>query len=219
MKQYAVIGLGNFGYYLATHLYSKGNDVLAIDKNPARIQEIKDHVSRAVVTDATDMKALESLGIKEMDAVAICVGTVLSNSILIALNLNDIGVKRLLAMSISEAHGRILKKINRGAEVFFPEKDLAFSLAERLHNPNMLDYLPFSDDYTIAQISPPKSYIGKTLRDVDLINKFGVQIVAVKDSGTDRMIIIPKAKYLIKENDILMILGKHDTLEQLRKVS
>ena len=205
MKQYAVIGLGNFGYYLATHLYSKGKDVLAIDKNPARIQEIKDHVSRAVVTDATDMKALESLGIKEMDAVAICVGTVLSNSILIALNLNDIGVKRLLAMSISEAHGRILKKINRGAEVFFPEKDLAFSLAERLHNPNMLGYLPFSDDYTIAQISPPKSYIGKTLRDVDLINKFGVQIVAVKDSGTDRMIIIPKAKYLIKENDILVI--------------
>ncbi|NJL59008.1 MAG: TrkA family potassium uptake protein, partial [Desulfobacteraceae bacterium] len=122
MKQFAVIGLGNFGYYLATHLYSKGNDVLAIDKNPARVQEIKDHVSRAVVTDATDMKALESLGIKEMDAVAMCVGTVLSNSILIALNLNDIGVKRLLAMSISEAHGRILKKINRGAEVFFPEK-------------------------------------------------------------------------------------------------
>jgi trk system potassium uptake protein TrkA len=108
MKQFAVIGLGNFGYYLATHLYEKGYDVLAIDKNPARVQEIKDSVSQAVAADTTDRRALEAVGIAEMDIVVICIGTVLSDSILTTLNLKDLGVKRVLAKSTSEAHGRIL---------------------------------------------------------------------------------------------------------------
>ena len=122
MKQFAIIGLGNFGRFLATHLYEKGHEVLVIDKNPNVVQDIKDSVSQAVVADATDRRALDALGIKKMDAVIVCTGTVLSDSILIALNLKDMGVSNILAKAISDPHSRILFKLGI-SDVFFPERD------------------------------------------------------------------------------------------------
>ena len=160
MKQFAIIGLGNFGYFLATQLYEKGHDVLVIDKNPTPVQDIKDSVSQAVVADATDRKALESLGIKKMDAVIVCTGTVLSDSILIALNLKDMGVSNILAKAISDSHSRILFKIGV-SDVFFPEKDQAISLSERLHNPNILEYLPFIEGYSIVEMAASEGFVGK----------------------------------------------------------
>ena len=143
MKQFAIIGLGNFGKYLATRLYEKGHEVLVIDKRPMPVQDIKDKVTQAVVGDATDRKTLESLNLKDVDAAVVSIGSILSNSILATLNLIEIGVKHVMAKAISEEHSRILKKIG-ASDIFFPEKDLAIHLAERLHNPNMIDYLPFS---------------------------------------------------------------------------
>jgi len=215
MKQFAVIGLGNFGYYLATQLYKKGNDVLAIDKKPNLVQEIKDSVNQAIVADATDRKALETMGLEKMDAAVVCIGSVLSNSILATLNLKDIGVKRVLAKALSEEHGRILYKIG-ASEVFFPEKDLALSLAERIHNPNMIEYLPFLEGYSIIELSPPKDFIGKSLRDLDLINRIGIQIIAVKEVIQDRLNLIPTAKFVIKDSDILIMLGPNESLEKLK---
>jgi len=217
MKQFAIIGLGNFGYYLAMHLYEKGHEVLAIDKNPKPVQEIKDRVSRAVVADATDRKALESLGLKEIDIVIVCIGSILGDSILTTLNLKDIGVNRVLAMALSEAHGRILEKVG-AAEVFFPEKDLAISLGEHLHNPNMLDYLPFVEGYSIIELSPPRRFIGKSLHELDLINRYGVQVIAIKELIPDRAHLIPTAKFVVKDSDVLILLGPNDSFDKLREV-
>jgi len=215
MKQFAVIGLGNFGYYLATQLYNKGYEVLAIDKRPDLVQEIKDSVNQAIVADATERKTLEAMGLEQMDAAVVCIGSVLSNSILATLNLKDIGVKRVLAKALSEAHGRILYKIG-ASEVFFPEKDLALSLAERIHNPNLIDYLPFLEGYSIVELSPPKDFIGKSLQDLDLINRLGIQIIAVKEVIQDRLNLIPTAKFVIKDSDILIMLGPNESLEKLK---
>jgi len=216
MKQFAVIGLGNFGYYLALHLYKKGHEVLAIDKRRNLVQEIKDQVTQAVVADATDRKAMESLGLKNMDAVIVCIGSVLSESILATLNMKDIGVERLYAKAISEAHFRILHKIGAD-EVFFPEKDQAISLAERLHNPNMLDYFPFMEDYSIIELAPPKRFIGKPLRELDLINRYGVQVVAIREVVPERLNMIPTANFIIKDSDIMILLGPNVGLEKLRE--
>ncbi len=216
MKQFAIIGLGNFGHYLSTHLYKKGYDVLAIDKNPDLVQGIKDLVSRAVVADATDKKAMEALGVKEVDAAVVCIGTVLSASILATLNLKDIGVERVLAKAVNDIHGRILEKVG-AEEVLFPEKDTAISLAERLHNPNMLDFLPFLEGYSIIQLAPPKEFIGKTLRDLDLINRFGVQVVAIKEIIPDRLNLIPTAQFIVKDSDFMVLLGPNDALDKLRE--
>ncbi|HHE74832.1 MAG TPA: TrkA family potassium uptake protein [Desulfobacteraceae bacterium] len=215
MKQFAVIGLGNFGYFLATHLYTKGHDVLAVDKDPLKVQAVQDNVSQAVVADGTDRAAMEALNMIQMDAAIVCIGSEMSNSILTTLNLNDIGVKRVLAKANSEVHGRILEKVG-ATEVMFPEKDLAISLAEKLHNPNLLDYLPFHEGYSIIELAAPDEFIGKTLRDLDLINKYGVQVVAVKEIVPDRLNLIPTAHFVVKDSDILMLLGPNEALDKLR---
>ena len=215
MKQFAIIGLGNFGYYLAMHLYEKGNEVLAIDKNPKKVQEIKDRVSQAVVADGTDRKAMESLGLKEMDAAVVCVGSVLSASILATLIQKDIGVNRVLAKAISDDHGRILHKIGT-SEVIFPEKDLGISLAERLHNPNMLDYLPFLEGYGIIELAPPRGFIGKSLQELDLINRYGIQVIAIRETVPNRISLIPTAQSIVKDSDILILLGPNKALDKLR---
>ena len=218
MKQFAIIGLGNFGFYLAVHLYQKGHDVLAIDRNSNRVTVVKNQVSQVIVADATDHKAMKALGLDKMDAAVICIGSVLSESILATLNMKDIGLKRLYAKAISEAHSRILYKIG-ASEVFFPEKDQAISLAERLHNPNMLDYLPFLEGYSIIEMSTPKQFVGKSLRELNLINRFGVQVVAIKELVPDRLNLIPTAQCVLRNSDIMILLGPNEALEKLPKAN
>ena len=216
MKQFAVVGLGNFGFYLSVRLYEKGHDVLAIDKDPGRVQEIRDKVTQAVVADATDAQAMKALGVNQMDAAVVCIGSVLSDSILATLNLIDIGVTDVMAKAMTEAHGRILRKIG-ASEIVFPEKDVAFSLAERLNNPNMIDYLPFLEGYSIIELAPPKGFIGKSLRELDLINRYGIQVVAVKEIIPDRLSLIPTARFVFKDSDILILLGPNEALDKLRE--
>jgi trk system potassium uptake protein TrkA len=216
MKRFAVIGLGNVGHYLAVHLYEKGHEVLAIDSDPDRVQAVKDKTTQAVLGDATDREVLKSLELDEMDRVVVTIGSVLDASILVTLGLKDVGVPHVIAMAISEPHGRILQKVG-ASEVFFPEKDVAVSLAERLHNPNMLDYLPFLEGYSIVQIAPPESYVGKRLKELDLINTYGIQVVAVRELVPDRMNMIPTAKYIIKDSDTLVLLGPDEALETLQE--
>jgi len=216
MKQFAIIGLGNFGYYLAKHLYGKGYEVLAVDIDPKQVQAVRDDVSQAIVGDATDRTVIEALGVKDMDVAVVCIGSILSNSILATLILKDIGVKRIYAKATTEAHGRILYKVGAD-EVFFPEKDLAISLAERLHNPNMLDYLPFIEGYSIIELAPLRGFIGKSLKDLNLTNRFGVQVVAIKEMVPDKLNLIPTAQTVLKDSDIMIILGPNESLDKLQK--
>jgi len=216
MKQILVIGLGNFGYYLATHLYHKGHEILAIDKNPDRVQNIKDNVTQAIVADATDIKTINSLGVKDVDTAVVSIGSILSNSILAVLNLQEIGVKHIVAKAINDSHRRVLEKLGVH-EIPFPEKDNAILMAERLHNPNLIDYLPFMEGYGIIELSVPKSFIGKSLIQINLTNRYGVQIVAIKEMVPGKMHFIPKADFILKGSDILILLGSDDGLEKLRK--
>ncbi len=216
MKQFAVIGLGNFGHYLARALCAKGHEVMAIDRDPQKVQAIKDLITQAVVADATDREVLETLGLRNMDTAVVAIGTDINNSVLATLHLRDVGVQHIVAMAISEPHGRILEKIG-ASEVVFPERDLATSLAEKLHNPNMLDYMPFSPDYSIVELAPPKGFVGRPLRDLDLINRYGVQVVAVKELIPDRLNMIPTGNFVVKDSDILILLGPNKSLERLRE--
>ena len=216
MKQFAIIGLGTFGYYLATHLYEKGHDVLAMDKDPALVQKIKDGVSQAVVADAADRKTVESLLIKKMDAAVVCIGTDISDSILVTLNLKDLGIQKIYAKAITDSHGRILRKVGAD-EILFPERDLAVSLAEKLHNPSVLDYLPFLEGYSIIELSPPEGFLGKELKALDLINRYGVQVLAVKKAVTGHFEMIPTGTYVLKDDEDLILLGPNDGLDSIRK--
>jgi trk system potassium uptake protein TrkA len=215
-KQFAVIGLGNFGFYLSTRLCEKGHEVLGIDKNPKIVQEIRDLISRAVIADATDPQALKELDLNKMDTVVVGIGSVLNSSILATLNVKDLGARRVVAKAVSEAHGRILQKIGAD-EIYFPEKDLALSVAQKLDNPNVLDYLAFMEGFSIAQLAPPGDFVGKTLMELDLINRFGVQVIAVKEIIPDNVVMIPTGRFLIKESDLLVVLGPDKALSALQE--
>ena len=216
MKQFVIIGLGNFGFYLATSLYEKGHEVMAIDINPKPVQAIKDRVSQAVIADTTGKKTLEDLGIQNMDAAIICIGSNMEASILTTLNIKDIGIKQIIAKAISEPHSRILYNIG-ATEIIFPEKDMAISVGERLNNPNILDYLPFLDDYSIIEWAPPNKFIGKTLQELDLINRYGTQVIAIKALVPEQILMIPKAGFVIKDSDILILLGPNDGINRLNE--
>jgi len=217
-KQFAVIGLGNFGFYLASGLFQKGHEVLGIDIDPRKIQEIRDLVSSAVLADATDPQALKELELGKMDAVVVSIGSVLNSSILATLNVKDIGVKHVVAKAVSDAHGRILQKIGAD-EIYFPEKDLALAAAQRLDNPNVLDYLPFMAGYSIVQLTPPAAFIGKNLIELDLINRLGIQVIAVIKAAPENVVMIPTGNFVVKKNDILVMLGPDDALAGLEEKS
>lgn len=216
MKQFAVVGLGNFGYYLACRLSEKGHDVMAIDLDPKPVQEIRTKVSQAVVADATNRDTMEALGVKEMDAVIIGIGSNMSHSILSTLLMKELGVSRVFAKCINEAHGRALRKVG-ATDVFFPERDLALSIAERLHNPNVVEYLPFIEGYSIVELSPPPDFIGKSLSQLDLINRERIQVLAVKQFVPEELSLIPTARFVVKDSDLLILLGPNEALEKLRK--
>jgi len=215
-KQFAVIGLGNFGSYLAAALFQKGHEVLGIDIKPRQVQEIRDQVSRAVIADATDPQALKELELEKMDAVVVSIGSVLNSSILATLNVKDMGVKRVVAKAVSNAHGRILEKIGAD-EIYFPEKDIALTAAQRLDNPNVLDYLPFMEGYSIAQLAPPREFIGKNLIELDLINRFGIQVIAIKELVPENVVMIPTGRFVVKDSDVLVLLGPDKALARLKE--
>jgi trk system potassium uptake protein TrkA len=216
VAQFAVIGIGNFGFYLAVNLYKKGHEVLVIDSDQSRIQEIKDLVNQAVVADATDREALKSLGLDQVDAAVVSIGTDIGVSILTTLNLKEIGTRRILSMAVSEPHGRVLQRLGV-SEVLFPEKDMAASLADKLHNPNMIEYIPFVEGYGIIELAPPQDFVGKTLKELDLINRHGVQVLAVKETVPDQFNLIPTAQFVLKDSDILILLGPSSFLDKLKK--
>jgi trk system potassium uptake protein TrkA len=217
MKQFLVIGLGNFGYFLAAHLYSKGHDVMAIDKKPELVEQIKTKVTQAIVADATDATVIASLGVKEMDVAVVSIGSVLSNSILAVLNLQEAGIGHIVAKAINEPHKRVLEKLGV-ADICFPEKDNAISMAEKLHNPNLIDYLPFMEGYGIIELPVPKSFIGKSIMAVKLPNRYDVQIVAIKERISGKVHFTPKADFIFKENGIMILLGPEKGLEKLKMI-
>jgi trk system potassium uptake protein TrkA len=218
MRKFAVIGLGNFGFYTAKALYEDRNEVVAIDMDKERVQSIDPYSTEAVVLNATDRDALKSLGLEETDAVIVCTGMSLSTSILICLHLHEIGVKKILAKALDEDHGKILKRVG-ATDIIFPERDMAYRTARGLSRPNVLDFIPLSEEYNLVQIEPPKEFIGKSIRDLNLRAKNNVHIIAIKQESPDNFILIPPPDYIISETSILILLGKSGDIAKIKGIN
>lgn len=211
--KFAVIGLGSFGSNVAKTLYEKGNEVLAVDKDKEKIEEVKAFVSHAVHMDADDKENLLALGIQDMDVVIVSLAPEMESSILTVLYLNEIGAGRIVAKALSEDHQKILEAVG-ATEVIFPEKDMAIKTALRLSNPNVLEYLPLHSGVGIQEIAPPEKFIGKSLRELNLRNKYGIQILAIKEIIPEKTTFIPSADFVIKDSDILIVMGKDKQLSK-----
>lgn len=217
MKTFAIIGLSTFGHYMAHFLSEKDFDVIVIDSDESRVEKIKPVVTKGIIADATDKDALKSLGLSEVDAVIVSLGERIDASLLVVLYLKELGVKEILVKVLTEDHARILNIIGV-SEIIFPERDSAFKLAQRIDNPDVLDYVALAEGYSIIDLAPPLSFTGKTLGELDLRNKYGVQVIIIKEVIPENIILVPKAGHLIKESDILVLMGKNEDLERLKKL-
>jgi trk system potassium uptake protein TrkA len=217
MKRFAVIGSGSFGYYVARALYEKKNEVIAIDRSKERIQAIDPYVTTAIVQDATDAEALKGLGLDEMDAVIVSTGANIKPSILICYHLSQMELKNIIIKAEDTDHGDILKKLG-ATEIIQPGMDMASRLAMRLTKPNILEFLPIEEEYTIIQVDPPPPFIGKSLRDLNLTNRYEVNVIAVKELVPEKFIMVPRADFVIKDSDILIILGSEDDINKNKEL-
>ena len=224
MKQFAVIGLGRFGSSIATALAEKGQQVLAIDANEELVHDVMDSVMKAVCLDATDEKAMKSVGVQNVD-VAICgIGTHLEASILVTLLLKDLGVPVIICKAVSEAHKKVLEKIG-ATKVILPERDMGIRLAGKLVSVSdtVIDHIGISAGASIIEVLASREFVGKTLRDLDIRAKFGVNVIAIKkktgETGAlveEKINVSPQADYVVEKGDILVIFGENDKLEEIK---
>lgn len=211
-NKFAVIGLGHFGFHVTSTLYEEGHEVSAIDLNKDKVQAVKDVSSFAIVGDAANKEFLEAQGVKDMQAVVVSTGSRSHLSTLITLYLKELKVPRILVKAISEDHGRILERIG-ATDIIYPEKDMAIRVARNISSPNILEYIPLAEEYSLSEMAAAKGVRGKNLKELDLRNKFHITVIAIKDVLTDEFIPNPSPDYKIKDSDVLIILGKTEDID------
>ena len=223
MGRYAVIGLGRFGRTLAELLAEAGQDVIAIDKDPDLVDELKDKVPLAVTLDAMDEDALLSQGLDKCDAVIVGIGENFEANQLATVLSKKIGVKRVITRATSPIQAKILSLVGAD-EVIRPEEESASRLARRLTKPNVRSYLELGEDHTLIELEAPKKFHGKTIGELDLRRKHGVNLVALKrlvpsreeEGAFDEIVnYVPTGDDIIRPGDRLVLVGKDDKVEEI----
>jgi trk system potassium uptake protein TrkA len=216
MKRFAIIGLSSFGRELAVHLAKLGNEVTVVDRDKEKIQAISKQISSVVTGDAGNIDLLKKLEIDQMDGVLVSTGAQPSTSILITLVLKELNVKNLMVRAVDEDHARILSRV--GADVVIqPELDMAQHLAVKLHAHSFLEYVRLSQDYNIVEIAPPFEFLNKSIAALDLRKRYNVHIIGIRDVITDKFLIAPAADHIIKDSEILIVIGSAVDLKKLRQ--
>lgn len=207
-KQVCVIGLGQFGSHLARTLVRMDCEVLVIDLNEQRVEDVRDNVHRAIVGDARSYAMLSGVLSPSVDEVVICLGDAnLEPSVLCALNLKRIGIKSIRSTAANDDHAQILTAVG-ATETIFPERDSADRLARRVANPDIRDMFSLAGDYRIMELVAPRGTYGKSLAQLDLRARFDILILAVRPAGSDDFNFLPTADKIIQPNETLMVLGR-----------
>ena len=211
-KQFVIIGLGRFGSSVAKTLYALGHDVLAIDYNEDLVQDISDSVTHAVQMDATDENALRTLGLRNFDVAVVTIGANIQASVMATLLVKDMGIKYIIAKGNSDLHAKVLYKI--GADrVILPEKDMGVRVAHNLVSSSILDYIELSPDYSIIEIESPEEWYGKSMKELSLRSKYGINVMAIKRNN--EVNISPDADDVINKDDIVVAIGSAEDLTKL----
>lgn len=214
MNQFVIIGLGRFGSSLGKELIKLGYEVLGVDRDEEKVQELSNILTHAVVADATEEEVLRSIGARNFDCGVVAIGDDIQASILATILLKDLGVKKVVAKAVSDLHGRVLERVGVD-RIIYPERDMGVRVAHQLVSPNLLDYIELSKQYTIAELAVPQCLAGKSLDDVNPRGRFGCSIVAInKPQG---IIIAPVAKDVLSTDDVMVVIGTNDQIEQFQQ--
>lgn len=209
---YGIVGLGRFGYALAMELAQSDADLIVLDDNEEKIRDLREVTENAYVVKNLDKKTLLETGIQNCDVAVVCIGEHMDTSILTTLNLVSLEIPTVIAKATSTDHGAILEKL--GAEVVYPERDMAVRLANRLETARALDFVQLSEKINVSKMQVPQKLMGETVADVNLRSGFGLNIIALENDGTVMEVIQPG--YRFRKNDILYLAGSR---EGLRKFS
>lgn len=205
-ESYGVIGLGRFGTALAEKLAEAGREVIVVDRNENRVKELRNYTDFAYVADELTKEVLEEIGIQNCDTVIVCIGEKIDTSILVTLNVVNLGVKRVIAKAISKDQGEVLEKI--GAEVVYPEKDMALRLARKMLVNSVMDSISLDNNVEISEVMIPPKLIGKSLESMKFRQKYGLNVIAIEHEGkTDTQI---EPGYTFIKGDVLVVMGRSE---------
>lgn len=227
-NKFAVIGLGKFGMTIARNLAQKGAEVLAIDNHQEKVEYISDEVAYSVCLNATDIKALKSQNIQDMDAVVVAIGEDFEALLLTTVILMDLNIKRIIARAMSPTQKMILEKLGI-KEILSPEDEVGAAVAQRLTNPDIITFLPLPDNYEIAEITAPTGIQNKTIRKIQLREKYNLNLITIKRefeemkgeevAKSTHIIGVPKAETVIFENDTIILMGKIKDIQKFLEIN
>lgn len=212
---YGIVGLGRFGMALAMELHQSGADMIVLDQDEEKIREMREFTDNAFIVRGLDKKTLSETGIQNCDVAVVCIGEHLDTSILTTLNLVSLGIPTVIAKATSTEHGEILEKL--GAQVVYPERDMAIRLANRLEASRMLDYIQLSEKLNISKLQVPEKMVGQTVLEVNLRKNFCVNIIAVENGGRLTEMVGPNYRFC--KGDILFLSGAKEGLNRLSQWS
>ena len=211
-KQFVVVGLGHFGASVATTLYRIGANVLAIDAETERVEEVRDMVTHAVVASGVNREALIQLGVRDFDIAVVALGDDIKASCMATMLMKELGVGYIVAKAQDEIHGRMLLKL--GADkVVYPERDMGKRVAHNLMSGNILDFIELSPDYFMVEITPPADWEGKSLAQLELRKRLGVNVIAIRRNG--QVDASPKPASVIQGGDKLLVMAGKDVIREL----
>ena len=210
---FGVIGLGRFGTALAITLSEAGKDVIAIDRDEDKVKAIRQYTDYAFVAETINMESLKETGIQNCDVVAVCIGEQIDISILTTMLVTKLGVPHVISKAASEVHGEVLKRL--GAEVVYPEADMAVRIGKRLISGNLLDYIALGDGVEVRRITVGGRMLGKSVRTLDLRKVYGINIIAVEHGQQTNVEF--SADYTFKEGDTVAVIGKVGKIDKFER--
>lgn len=215
MRRIAIVGLGRFGMAVARHLGDTSVQVIAIDNDRQLIGEIRDHVDLAICMDSTDERALVSQDIGKVDVLVVAIGENFEAALLTAVIARRLGVPKIVCRARTPFHAEIFRQIGAD-EVIEPETDTGHHLARRLANPYLEDFIQLGEGFTLIELIAPREFRGRSIRELQLRAKYGVNLVAIKRSQ-QQIVSVPQPDAIIEANDVLVVIGSDQALAKLPK--
>ena len=210
---FGIIGLGRFGTALAISLAEVGKEVIVVDRSESKVKEVRQYTEYAFVSDDLSMETLREIGLQNCDVVIVCIGEKVDISILTTMRVVELGVPKVIAKAISEEQGAVLKKI--GAEVVYPERDMALRLGKRLVSRNFLDYVSLDNSVEIRQIRISDKTIGHSIEELGIRPKYNLNIIAIENDRTTNIEISPS--YRLQPDDIMVVIGKVNNIDRFEE--